>query len=306
MVSTTSTLHNGLILFMAEATTHFTPSATGPPLSYGMPSSGTSPVLSYSTSQTLGLGAGSSNAPLQGHMGGTSTPFNAFPYGGVHIPPSSPSLGGTHQPSAGPPVHHSLFGAGIQGPPSHNMSIGSTPFSLFGAFGNNAFSSAAFPTGGNPSFRQPIPMQGTIPTQGANPGTSSASGPWNSWQGSIPSSGMPIWGNSFHNQMEPWTRYYVYPHGIDMGKPFPKSSECNARPTIYILFWESTDDVSSHAESVHWSWPWFLPKPRLVAEIFLATWCQSNSRSLFPRLSPTTQTTFPGNLAFSRLDKVVE
>jgi hypothetical protein len=81
---------------MEVATTPFTPSATGPLFSYGMPSSGTSPILSYSTSQTLGLGAGSSNAPLQGHMGGTSSPFNAFPYGGGHIPPSSPSLGGTH------------------------------------------------------------------------------------------------------------------------------------------------------------------------------------------------------------------
>jgi hypothetical protein len=79
------------------ATTPFTPSATGPPFSYEMPSSGTSPVLSYSTLQTLGLGAGSSNAPLQGHMGGTPTPFNAFPYGGGHIPPSSPSLSGSHQ-----------------------------------------------------------------------------------------------------------------------------------------------------------------------------------------------------------------
>jgi hypothetical protein len=32
-------------------------------------------------------------------MGGTSTPFNTFPYGGGHIPPSSPSLSGTHQQS---------------------------------------------------------------------------------------------------------------------------------------------------------------------------------------------------------------
>jgi hypothetical protein len=67
------------------------------------------------------------------------------------------------------------------------MSVGSTPFSLFGAFGNNAFPSAAFLTGGNPGYGQPIPMQGIIPAQGVNPGTSSASRPWNSWQGSIPS-----------------------------------------------------------------------------------------------------------------------
>jgi hypothetical protein len=145
---------------MAVATTHFTLSVTGPPFSYGMPSSGTSPILSYSTSQTLGLETGSSNAPLQGHMGGTLALFNTFPYGGGHIPPSSPSLDGTHQQSDGPPTHHSLFGAGIQGPPCHNMLVGSIPFSLFGAFGigSNAFLSVAFPIGGNPGYGQTIPM----------------------------------------------------------------------------------------------------------------------------------------------------
>jgi hypothetical protein len=77
MVSTTSTSHSGPIPSLVVATTPFTPSATGPLFSYRMPSLGTSPVLSYSTSETSGLGAGSSNAPLQGHMGGTPAPFNA-------------------------------------------------------------------------------------------------------------------------------------------------------------------------------------------------------------------------------------
>jgi hypothetical protein len=92
---------------------------------------------------------------------------------GGHIPPSSPLLGGTHQQSAEPNTHHSSFGVGSQGPPSHNMSVGSTPFSLFGVFGNNAFSLANFLTGGSPGYLQPNLMQGTIPAQGANPGTSS-------------------------------------------------------------------------------------------------------------------------------------
>jgi hypothetical protein len=140
------------------ATTPFTPSATGPPFSYGMPSSGTSLVLSYSTLQTLGLGVGSSNTPLQGHMGDTPSPFNAFPYGGGHTPHSSPSLGGSHQQTVRQPAHHSLPRAGSQGPPLHNMPVGLTQFFLFGEFGNNAFSSATFPTGGNPSFKQPIHM----------------------------------------------------------------------------------------------------------------------------------------------------
>jgi hypothetical protein len=72
------------------------------------------------------------------------------------------------------------------------MPVGSTLISLAGTFGNNAFSSAAFPTGGNPSFGQSIPVQDTIPTQGTNLGTSSASQPWNSWQGSVPSFRMSI------------------------------------------------------------------------------------------------------------------
>jgi hypothetical protein len=152
MVSTASTSQSGPIPSLTATTTPFTPSATGPPFSYGMPSSGTSPVLSYSTSQNLVLGEGSSTAPMQGHIGGTSSPFNSFPYEGGHIPPSSHSLNDTHQPSAGLPAHHSLFGAGSQGPPSHNMLVGSTLFSLFAAFGNNVFSSDAFPTGGNPGF----------------------------------------------------------------------------------------------------------------------------------------------------------
>jgi hypothetical protein len=177
MVSTASISHSGLIPSLAAATTPFTPSAIGPPFSYGMPSSGTSLVLSYSTSQTSGLGVGSFNTPLQRHMGGTPAPFNAFPYGGGHIPHSSPSLGGTHQQSTEPPAHHSLFGAGSQGPPLHNMPVGSTPFSFFDAFVSNAFSLATFPTGGDPGFRQPIAMQCTIPTQWAHPETSSASGP---------------------------------------------------------------------------------------------------------------------------------
>jgi hypothetical protein len=111
---------------MEVTKTPFPPSVIGPPFSYGMPSSGTSPILSYSTSQTLGMGVGVSNAPLKGHMGGTPTPFNAFPYGGGHIPPLSPSLGSTHQPSIEPPTHHSLPGTGSQGPPSHNMTVDST------------------------------------------------------------------------------------------------------------------------------------------------------------------------------------
>jgi hypothetical protein len=252
MVLTPSTSHSGLILSLAATTTPFTPSVTGPPFSYGMPSSSTSPVLYYSTLHTLGLGERSSSTPLQGHMGGTPAPFNSFPYEGGHIPPSSPSLGDSHQQSVEQATYHSLFGVGSQGTPSHNMSVGYTLFYLAGTFGNNAFSSVTFSTRDNPSFGQSTPMQGTIPAQGENLGTSSTTRPWNSWQGSVPSSGMPIWGSSFHNQWNLETSYYAYPHGTDMGQPFPNSFECNARPTIYVLFGKLHDDVSTYEKSIHW------------------------------------------------------
>ena len=64
IVSAATISHSGPIPSITAATTPFTPSATGPPFSYGMPSSGTSPALTHSTLQTLGLGAGNSNAPL--------------------------------------------------------------------------------------------------------------------------------------------------------------------------------------------------------------------------------------------------
>jgi hypothetical protein len=106
--------------------------------------------------------------------------------------------------------------------------------------------------------------------------------------------------------MESWTKYHAYPHGTDMGQPFPESNEYNACPTIYVLFGKSTNDVSTYEKSICWLGPWFLPEFELVAKIFLATWCQSNSRPIFPRLSPTTKTTLPGDFALAKFDKVVE
>jgi hypothetical protein len=150
MVSTTSTSGSGLIPSMAAITAPFTQSATGPPFSYGMPDFDTNSVLTYSTLQTMGLGAGSSNAPLQGSMGGTSAPYNAFPYGGGHIPPSSPSLDGAPQQPVGPNMNYNLFRAGSLGPSSYTTPVGSMSFSLFDAFGNNAFSSAVHLGRGKP------------------------------------------------------------------------------------------------------------------------------------------------------------
>jgi hypothetical protein len=160
-------------------------------------------VFSYSTLQTLVLGEGSSNAPLQGSMWGTSTLHNTFHYGGGHIPPSSPSLVSAPQHSIGPNINYSSSGEGSQGLPSYIKLVGSTTFSLFSLFGNNAFSSTSILTGGNPSYGQQNPMHGAIPAQGENLGIPSSQGHLNPWQGSFPLLEMSIEGNPFHSQWNP-------------------------------------------------------------------------------------------------------
>jgi hypothetical protein len=119
-----------------------------------MPSSGTSPVLTTSSLQTLGLGAGSSNAPLSGQLGSIPVPFNVFPHAGGHIPPSFPSLGGPHQQTAGQPSHTSSLGAASQGQPAQTLPVGPSPFSWNGAGGIHTLAPSAFPSGGTPIFGQ--------------------------------------------------------------------------------------------------------------------------------------------------------
>jgi hypothetical protein len=214
MAPAATTSQSGPTPSIMAATNPFTSSATGAPFSYGMPSSGTVPALTSSISQTLGLGAGSSNASLQGQPGGTHAPFNAFPYAGGHLPPSSPSLGGPHQQTAGQPAHTSLLGAGSQGQPAQTLPVGPSPFSWNGAVGNNTLAPSAFPSGGTPIFGQSNPAQGTIPTLGAN-----IPGPWNSGQGSNPATGMPFWGNAFHNQWNPGQATMPLPTGPAWNNP---------------------------------------------------------------------------------------
>jgi hypothetical protein len=214
MAPAATTSQSGPTPSIVAATNPFTSSATGAPFSYGMPSSGTVPALTSSISQTLGLGAGSSNASLQGQLGGTHAPFNAFPYAGGHLPPSSPSLGGPHQQTAGQPAHTSSLGAASQGQPAQICPVGSSPFSWNGAVGNNTLTPSAFPPGGTPIFGQSNPAQGTIPALGAN-----IPGPWNSGQGSNPATGMPFWGNAFHNQWNPGQAAMPLPTGPAWNNP---------------------------------------------------------------------------------------
>jgi hypothetical protein len=128
---------------------------SGTPFSYKMSGFDSSSTLTYSTLQTVGLGEGSSSAPLQGSFMGTTAPFNAIPYGGGHIPPPSPSLGGAFQQPFKINTSSILFSGGSHGPHSYMTLVGSMPFSLFGAFRNNNFSSSAFSSGGNPSLINP-------------------------------------------------------------------------------------------------------------------------------------------------------
>jgi hypothetical protein len=203
IVSTTSTSGSGPIPSATTTTYLFTQSVTGPLFSYGMPNFDTNFVLTYSTLQTMGLGEGSSNAPLQGSMGGTSISYNAIHYSGGHMPPSSPSLGGAFQPPVRPNMNYNLFRVGSLGLSSYTMPTGSMEFSLLGVFGNNAFSSVVISIRGNPGFGQQNPVQGTIPTQGVNIGVFSSQGIWNPWQGSIPLSGVSTGGNPLHGQWNP-------------------------------------------------------------------------------------------------------
>jgi hypothetical protein len=75
VVSTPSTSGSGLIPSSAMTTAPFTQSATGPPFSYGMPDFDSNSVLTYSTLQTMGLGAGSSNLPCKGLLGAPQSPL---------------------------------------------------------------------------------------------------------------------------------------------------------------------------------------------------------------------------------------
>jgi hypothetical protein len=116
LVQTPTTLGSGTIPSMTLTIVPSIQNVSGAPFSYGMSGFDSSSFLTYSTLQTIVLGAGISNAPLQGSVMGTTTPFNVIPYSGGHIPPPSPSLGGTLQQPIGPNAKSSLFSGVSHGP----------------------------------------------------------------------------------------------------------------------------------------------------------------------------------------------
>jgi hypothetical protein len=152
--STPSTSGSGSIPLSASSSVSFTQSVTCPPFSYGMVDFDTNLVVTYSTLNTMGLGARSSNTPIKGSTMSTNVPFDVIPYGGGHIPPPSPSLGGAFQQPIGSNTNYRFFGGGSLGPSSYTTLVGSMLFSLFVVLGNNVFSSTIVPTGGKPIFGQ--------------------------------------------------------------------------------------------------------------------------------------------------------
>jgi hypothetical protein len=192
-------------------------------------------------------------------MGDTSTPFIAFPYDGGHIPPSSPLLGGVPQHFVG--INIKLFGAGSQALPPYNMPIGLTPFSFFIAFGNNSFSSAVVSDWGKPYLWTTTSYTGYYSFTWGTLRNSFLTRTLESMAGTIPLSKDVNRGQPLPYLVEPQEMPNAYACRTSRGKPLPKSLECDARSTLYVLLWEPTDDVSTSAQSIHQSRPWLLSEP---------------------------------------------
>jgi hypothetical protein len=143
-------------------------------------------------------------------MGGTLAPYNAFPYGGGHISSSSPSLDDSPHQLVWSTMNYNLSGEGSQGLSSSTTLVGSLSFSLFDTFGNNTFLLYAISSGGNLGFGSQNPAQGEHTSQG----------PWNPWQGSVPSLGMLTGGNPFHGQWNPGQGSVPMLVGSIGGNPF--------------------------------------------------------------------------------------
>ena len=80
---------------------------------------------------------------------------------------------------------------------------------------------------------------------------------------------------------------------------------CVRTHEFILKHWESSDDLSSNAESVHWSWPWFLPELGPATQLFLATWCQSNSRPFFHGYHKQPKLPFLATLHFPHLTRLL-
>jgi hypothetical protein len=231
-----------------------------------MSSFDSSSVITYSTLHNISLGARSSNDPLQVYGVGTTSPFNAIPYSGGHIPPPSPSLRGAFQLSIGPNTNYSWFSGGSHGPQSYMTLVGSIPFYLFVVFGNNAFSSPSLSTRGNPMFGQQNPTQGFDFFAGRNDGSLLLTRSWKSLERLISFTRDVDQGKPLPHSVKPQEGFNTYSRRIGWGNPQPRSLECYTGRNPYtrnaIQLWESYSNAESNTSPFYWTTPpWSLPKP---------------------------------------------
>jgi hypothetical protein len=97
-------------------------------------------------------------------------PYQDFPWGGGHIPPSFPSIGSGSFPSSGPNPFMGWGGPMGSGFQSMWHVIYFNPFTLYGGFRSNPFTTSAVSVGGNPFQGQWNPMQGSFSSKGCHQG----------------------------------------------------------------------------------------------------------------------------------------
>jgi hypothetical protein len=125
---------------------------------------------------------------------------------------------------------------GVMGLKSYMTLVGSMPFSLFGAFGNNTFSSSSFSSGGNPIFGQPNPMQGFVPSQGVMTRSLLLTRSWKSLAGLVSFARDVDRGKPLPHSVEPWAGFSTYARRVDWGHPQPRSLEYRAGRNPYTRY----------------------------------------------------------------------
>jgi hypothetical protein len=80
-----------------------------------------------------------------------------------------------------------------------------------------------------------------------------------SGQGSNPTTGVPFWGNAFHNQWNPGQATMPLPTGTAWNNPSQSPQQHDECPKSYVLHGESANDVPADAKPFRWSRSRFLP-----------------------------------------------
>jgi hypothetical protein len=135
--------------------------------------------------------------------------------------------------------------------------VGSIHFSLFCAFGNNAFSSSVFLARGNPIFGQPNSMQGFIPLQGEMTRIYSSRVLGNNRKGCISITTEFDCGKPLPHSVEPWKGFNTYAKRFHWGNTQPRSLEYFSGRNPYtrhvIQLRDSANDAESNTRSFYWT-----------------------------------------------------